>query len=162
MYDCHCGSGQTYDACCGPILNGQRDAPTAEALMRARYSAYVEQQIDFLGDTLHPDHRADWDRDATRKWAEQSSWQGLEIRRTQGGGEQDEEGQVEFLARFEEGGEPRLHHENSLFRRHGGRWYYVSGDLPKPTTLRKAEPKVGRNEPCPCGSGRKYKKCCGR
>jgi uncharacterized protein YecA (UPF0149 family) len=25
-----------------------------------------------------------------------------------------------------------------------------------------APPKVGRNEPCPCGSGRKFKKCCGR
>jgi SEC-C motif-containing protein len=130
--------------------------------MRARYSAYVERQIDFLGDTLHPGHRADWDRDATRKWAEQSTWQGLEIRHTEAGGEQDEEGRVEFLARFEEDGVARLHHENSLFQRQGGRWYYVSGDLPKPATLRNAEPKVGRNDPCPCGSGKKYKKCCGR
>ena len=29
-------------------------------------------------------------------------------------------------------------------------------------TVRNEEPKVGRNEPCPCGSGKKYKHCCGR
>ena len=162
MYDCHCGSGQAFDACCGPILRGERPAPTAEALMRARYSAYVEGAIDFLGDSLHPGHRADWDRDATRRWAEQSRWLGLEIRNIEAGAEQDEEGRVEFLARFEEQGNERLHHENSLFRRHDGRWHYVSGDLPKPRTLRHAEPRVGRNDPCPCGSGKKYKKCCGR
>ncbi len=162
MNDCHCGSGRAFDACCGPILSGEKQAPTAEALMRARYSAYVRDDVDFLGDSLHPDHRRDWDREATRQWAEQSSWLGLEIRGTEAGGEGDDEGRVEFLARFEEGGTPRLHHETSLFRRQAGRWYYVSGDLPKPQTLRHAEPKVGRNDPCPCGSGKKFKKCCGR
>lgn len=33
---------------------------------------------------------------------------------------------------------------------------------PKPKPYQKSGAKVGRNEPCPCGSGKKYKKCCGR
>ncbi|MBW3595844.1 MAG: SEC-C domain-containing protein, partial [Planctomycetes bacterium] len=32
---------------------------------------------------------------------------------------------------------------------------------PAATTIRHAAPRVGRNEPCPCGSGKKFKKCCG-
>jgi preprotein translocase subunit SecA len=35
------------------------------------------------------------------------------------------------------------------------------GGPTKPTTVRRSQPKVGRNDPCPCGSGKKYKRCCG-
>ena len=158
---CHCGSGQPYSSCCEPYINGTAIPPTAEALMRSRYSAYVEQAIDYLGDTLHPDHRADWDREATRRWSENAQWLGLEIVSTEAGQPGDADGWVEFIANFNEGGEPRRHHERSRFRMHDGRWYYVDGEPPKPQTLRHAAPKVGRNDPCPCGSGKKYKKCCG-
>ncbi len=130
--------------------------------MRSRYSAYAVGAIDYLGDTLHPDYRSDWDRDATARWASHSDWLNLEIRDTEAGGEDDDEGFVEFVAHFEENGEHKVHHERSRFQRHGGRWYYVDGQLPKPVTLRKDGPKVGRNDPCPCGSGKKFKKCCGR
>lgn len=135
--------------------------PTAEALMRSRYAAYVEHAIDYLGDTLHPAHRADWDRDATRRWAESAQWRGLEIVTTEAGGADDTDGIVEFIARFDEDGVAREHRERSRFKRETGRWYYVDGDTPKPATQRHAAPKVGRNDPCPCGSGRKFKKCCG-
>jgi SEC-C motif-containing protein len=143
------------------LIDGSVIAPTAESLMRSRYSAYVVHAIDYLGETLHPDHRGDWDRDATRKWAESSEWLGLTIVSTESGGEGDDEGWVEFNAIFRSGGEEQQHTERSRFRRHQGRWYYVDGDLPKPRTQRHETPKVGRNDPCPCGSGRKYKKCCG-
>jgi len=162
MQDCHCGSGRPYADCCGPIIEGGQAAATAEALMRSRYSAYVVGAIDHLGDTLHPEHRGDWDRDATARWASQSEWLGLEIRDVEGGGENDDEGIVEFVANFTEQGAHKVHHERSRFSRQDGRWYYVDGQLPRPVTQRHATPKVGRNDPCPCGSGKKYKKCCGR
>lgn len=115
-----------------------------------------------MGDSLHPNHKNDWDKEATRVWANDSEWLGLEIRSTEAGSADDDEGYVEFLATFTENGAPRVHHEMSYFKKEGGVWYYVNGEMPKPVTQRNEEPKVGRNDPCPCGSGKKYKKCCGR
>lgn len=162
MFQCHCGSGQTFDVCCAPYIEGRESPPTAEALMRSRYSAYVERAIDYLGETLHPDHRRDWDREATRRWAESAEWQSLKIVATEAGLAGDDEGWVEFVASYKEGEQQHRHHERSRFHTRGGRWYYVEGDVPKPVTERHETPKVGRNDPCPCGSGKKYKKCCGR
>jgi len=160
MSDCHCGSGQPYALCCGPVISGSKPALTAEDLMRARYSAYVEKNVDFLGESLHPEHRHDWDRAATQRWADSAQWLGLEVRETVAGQAGDEEGTVEFVASFSENGQVRQHQEVGRFARRDGSWYYVEGTLPKPPTQRNSA-KVGRNEPCPCGSGRKYKKCCG-
>lgn len=162
MATCHCGSGKPYAKCCEPYINGE-PAPTAEALMRSRYSAYVVGAVDYLGETLHPDHRSDFDRNATAKWASESEWKQLDILATEGGEEGDEEGIVEFRAVFSEaGGEDMAHTERSRFVKKGDRWYYVDGLLPTPVTYRREEEKVGRNDPCPCGSGKKYKKCCGK
>ena len=162
MQTCPCGSQKPFSDCCEPYVSGAEPAPTAEALMRSRYSAYVVQAIDYLGETLHPDHRADWDRDATRRWAEGSEWLGLKIGSTELGGADDDIGWVEFSAEFRSDGETRLHAERSRFMRQNGRWYYVDGELPKPKTQRHEGPRVGRNDACPCGSGKKFKKCCGR
>jgi len=70
MSVCPCGSGAEFAACCAPVLSGEIRAETAEALMRARYSAYARQVFEFLGESLHPDHRHDYDSAATRRWAE--------------------------------------------------------------------------------------------
>lgn len=161
MSTCPCGSGVPYADCCEPFVTGAALPPTAEALMRSRYSAYVEQAIDYLGETLHPGYRQDWDRDATRRWAREAQWLGLEIVDTEAGGASDDAGIVEFIARFDEAGKPHAHHERSRFARVDGRWYYVEGEVPKPQTRRHAGPRVGRNDPCLCGSGKKFKKCCG-
>ena len=59
--DCPCGSGKTYDECCEPFIRGKAFPETAEQLMRSRYSAYTLQEIPYITDTLHPDHREDWD-----------------------------------------------------------------------------------------------------
>ncbi len=158
---CHCGSEKTFEECCGPILAGKARAETAEALMRSRYSAYAVGQIEYLGNTLHPDNRHDHDVDATRSWAINSEWLGLEIGATEAGGKEDTEGMVEFTATFKEKGVQRKHHEKSRFVKVEDSWYYVDGDLVAPETQVRDTPKVGRNEPCPCGSGKKYKKCCG-
>ena len=85
---------------------------------------------------------------------------GLELRAVTDGGVDDAIGTVEFVARFRFNGEQHLHHELASFRREQGRWVFVAGDMnPKGPPRRVV--KVGRNDPCPCGSGKKYKKCCG-
>jgi SEC-C motif-containing protein len=160
MSTCPCGSGLTFSECCEPVINGTQTAETAEQLMRARYSAYVGVQMDFVFETTHPDHRQGYDHAGTKEWAENSEWQGLEIVEARKGASEDDVGEVEFIARFKENGAPREHHENAQFRKDGGRWYFTDGSMVKPKPL--AVSKVGRNDPCTCGSGLKYKKCCGK
>jgi len=158
MTDCPCRSGKALEACCGPYLDGTTPAPTAEALMRSRYSAFATGKIDYLQETLLPETREDFNREEIEAWAKNSTWTGLEVRFTEAGGEQDEEGVVEFVANFMMNGKPNRHHETSRFAKRDGRWFYVDGTLgARPRT----GPKVGRNDPCPCGSGKKYKKCHG-
>jgi SEC-C motif-containing protein len=158
---CPCGSGVSYGRCCAPILAGEQPAATAEALMRSRYSAYVVGQLRYLLDSLHPEHRDDMDLAATRRWAQDAQWLQLQVLDTEDGGEQDDNGIVEFVATYKEKNVVRPHRERANFRRHDGVWYYVDGEILKPATEVHAA-KVGRNDPCPCGSGKKYKKCCGR
>jgi SEC-C motif-containing protein len=159
---CPCQSGKEYSACCEPILTGKKPAPTAEALMRSRYSAFVTGHIDYLEKSLHPDHREGYDHASTKKWAAESEWLGLQIIQTREGGEKDQKGEVEFAATFRQKGEkkPLVHHEIGCFSRKEGHWYYVDGKSGKEEPIRNEGPKIGRNDNCPCGSGKKYKKCC--
>ena len=160
MKDCPCGSGLRYEKCCEPLIKGDRKAKTAEQLMRARYTAHVKVELDYLQTSLHPDKRGDYDRDATEQWAKHAEWQGLEVIKTEGGGDGDNVGEVEFIAKFNWQGEDRDHHERAHFSKVDGEWYFVEGDAVKSEPFVRSEPKVGRNDPCPCGSGKKYKKCC--
>lgn len=162
MSNCHCGSGRPFAECCLPILDQERAAASAEELMRARYSAFAADRVEFLGSSLHPDQRHQYDEPATRRWAERSEWLGLEVVACEAGGPEDEEGRVEFIADYREKGVVRHHHEVSEFRKLDGHWYFTEGHMITPETQRRETPKVGRNDPCPCGSGKKYKKCCGR
>lgn len=160
MSQCPCGSGQDFAQCCEPYINGDALPDTAEKLMRSRYSAYATVNMDYLHQSLHPDHQADHDVNGARKWAANSDWLGLEIIATEAGGPDDSNGIVEFRANYREKGTIRQLHEISRFEKVDGRWTYVDGQMPKPETVR-LDKKVGRNDPCPCGSGKKYKKCCG-
>lgn len=162
MGQCPCCSGKEFDQCCEPIIKAEKTAPTAEALMRARYTAYTLADIDFIRDSMHPRTRKEFQDEPTRQWAEKSKWLGLEIQETRDGGEGDEKGLVEFIARFESDGEEKEHHEMAEFEKADDTWYFVDGKPVGPQTYVRSEPKVGRNDPCPCGSGRKFKKCCGR
>lgn len=128
--------------------------------MRARYSAYVFAQMDFIFESTHPDHRTGYDHAGTKEWAETAEWQGLEIISTTRGEADDSIGEVEFIARFTEKGAARTHHEAGQFKRKDGNWYFTEGQMVRPKPLTVA--KVGRNDPCTCGSGLKYKKCCGK
>lgn len=129
--------------------------------MRARYTAYTRVDTAYLMATLHPSCREEGDEESARRWAEEAEWQGLEIVATEDGGPSDTEGMVEFIARFRtQKSGPMAHHEVSLFVKEDGRWLFKEGHTPTPETVRREGPKVGRNDPCPCGSGKKYKKCC--
>ncbi len=157
---CPCGSNFVYDTCCRPVIKGERPARTAEQLMRSRYSAYVKKELDYLLTSLHPEHRSGYDEKSTRAWAESTEWHGIKIVTTTAGGPEDSEGQVEFVASYTEKGNRQEHHELSRFKKEQGSWYYTTGKtMPKPSV--RAAPKIGRNDPCSCGSGRKFKKCCG-
>lgn len=128
--------------------------------MRARYAAYAKVEVDFLIDSLHPDGSGDVDRDHTRAWAENSQWHGLEILSTRYGGSEDQTGEVEFVAKYTLQGEPQRHHEKAQFRRHQDKWLYLDGDELHPPPVVGPRLRLGRNDACPCGSKRKYKKCC--
>ncbi len=160
MNSCPCGSGTPYEQCCQPIINGSRSAHTAEELMRARYSAHVKVEVDFIFNSTHPNHRTGYDHDGTREWAARSEWLGLEILGTQQGGPDDTTGQVEFIAHYRDREGLHDHHENALFERRDGAWLFTDGVRVRPRPL--SVNKIGRNDPCPCGSGLKYKKCCGK
>ncbi len=158
---CPCGSGHEFQHCCGPIIEGNTQAPTAEKLMRARYSAYVTGAVDFIMDSHDPETRENVSEEATREWSQSAKWIGLDIRNVEKGGPKDHEGAVEFVASFEVEGKRVDHHELALFRRGAEGWRFVDGRV-IPETFRRPTPKVGRNDPCPCGSGKKFKFCCGR
>ena len=132
MILCPCLSGKEYDTCCGAIISGRQTAPTAEALMRSRYSAFVKSEISHLKDSLHPDSRSDFDPVSTKDWADNSEWLGLKIINTSGGGENDQEGTVEFLTLFRIENVAYEHHELGEFKRLNGIWYYVDGKVITP------------------------------
>jgi SEC-C motif-containing protein len=160
MSNCPCGSNLALDACCGPILAGA-PATTAEALMRSRYSAYVVRNYAHLERSLSAEQRKDFSAPDAQKWAESSEWLGLTVHGTQEGGAADTQGAVDFTARFKMDDEEREHREVALFNREEGRWVYAGQAGGPGKTVRREVPKVGRNDPCPCGSGKKFKKCCG-
>ncbi len=158
---CPCESGKSFKKCCEPFITGVKHAETAEQLMRARYTAYTQVEMDFIEKTHDPKTRDETDMEANRKWAESTKWTGLEILETKQGGVDDEVGTVAFKAMFVTDEGLQEHQELSLFRKQDGNWYFVDASDPTKQPVVRSEPKVGRNDPCPCGSGKKYKKCCG-
>ncbi|MBI5519480.1 MAG: SEC-C domain-containing protein [Desulfovibrio sp.] len=160
MSNCHCGFEKPFEKCCQPIIQG-KPAPTAEALMRARYSAYVVGDIDFLNASLAPEERHDFDPEQAKSWSENSKWLGLTIHAVKGGGADDQVGLVDFTASYEYQGARQDHRESASFKRIDGAWHYTDGRMRSHDPVVRG-PKTGRNEPCPCGSGKKYKKCCGK
>jgi SEC-C motif-containing protein len=161
MKNCPCGSGRPYSDCCEQYISGKALAPTAEALMRSRYSAYVEHEIDYIINTCVHKGKDDIDYKSTKDWSEQSNWLGLKIISAEKGGVGDTEGTVEFEASYERDGLKDVHHEKAKFKKDttGAKWLYDEGHI-TPLTVVRAGPKTGRNDPCPCGSGKKYKHCC--
>jgi len=128
--------------------------------MRARYTAYTLSEIDYLYKTSGPRVRREFDAESSRKWAQSAEWKGFEILHASGGGEKDDAGVIEFVARYQVKDSSFEHHEIAEFERVDGDWRFIDGKIVGPDPIRREMPKVGRNDPCPCGSGKKYKKCC--
>ena len=121
--NCPCGTGKSYDECCAPYHLGAQIPPTAEALMRSRYSAYALKRADYLLTTWHPDTRPkSLDlQDSSTKWV------GLKIRFTEAGLQNDQKGIVEFVACYQNNSSPGELHEKSYFVRMDSRWFYHNG-----------------------------------
>lgn len=128
--------------------------------MRSRYTAFSLADVDYIEKTTDPSSRSSFDRDGTTQWAKGSEWLGLEIVSATDGGEKDAKGEVEFIARYKFNDLEQKHHERSEFKKRDGQWFFVDGRLVQ-EPVRVGE-KIGRNDPCKCGSGKKYKKCCGK
>jgi SEC-C motif domain protein len=156
---CPCGSGKGFATCCAPVIKGERESQSAEELMRARYSAFATGAMDFVVATTHPSTRHEVDLSSITEWSQTSTWQGLDI--IEANEAVDNKALVSFEARFTQYGKEQRHREKSLFEFEDGKWWFVTGDELKNPTVRYDAPKPGRNEPCLCGSGKKYKKCCG-
>lgn len=129
--------------------------------MRARYTAYTRNEIEYIFETSGEQVQREFDEEGTRKWAESADWQGFDILDREAGGESDETGVIEFAVHYRLNDRDCRHHERAHFARERGDWKFVDGRIFGPAPYRREAPKVGRNDPCPCGSGRKTKKCCG-
>ena len=160
MSQCPCGTDQEYEICCGPYHSGELKAPTAESLMRSRYCAYTLGQIDYLVKTIPLLERKTFDRSSAKEWAQSSEWLGLEIVSTKDGLENDKKGVVEFKAKFRQNGVEKVHHEISTFKKNGDRWLFTDAKVLVSGSVTEESAGVSRNAPCPCGSGKKFKKCC--
>lgn len=145
---CPCGSKLNLADCCLPIITAQAPAGSAEALMRSRYTAYVLGNAGYLANSWHASTRPQ-----QLDVSAQIEWLGLTVLSCKAGIASDVKGTVEFIARYRQQGATGQVHENSRFVKENGVWLYLDGDL------KTRAP--GRNDPCTCGSGKKFKKCCG-
>lgn len=159
--NCPCTSGKTFEKCCQPILKGSQKAKTAEDLLRARYSAFVVGEIDFILASHHSETRSEVDRKEIEEWSRTATWKGLEVLQKEAGGEKDTTGVLIFHAKYATDGEDQNHYERSVFEKENGEWKFHDAQPLRTGPYVREEPKVGRNDPCTCGSGKKFKKCHG-
>jgi len=145
---CPCKSGKSLDNCCKPYHDGTVDAPTAEALMRSRYAAFVLGLSEYIWRTWHESTRPDLEilGGLGLKWID------LKIESSEAGKNTDTTGKVHFIASFVGGNKGKILDEVSDFIKEDGLWYYVDGE--------SSTADISRNDSCPCGSGVKFKKCC--
>lgn len=154
---CPCG-GKSFEVCCGPFVSGEKLPETAEQLMRSRYTAYATGNIEYIKSTTAPADQKDFDTEAAKNWAVDSDWKGFDLISKDKGEATDEEGIIEFVARYKINDKVESHHEVSSFKKIDGRWFFMDGQII--TQVVNRGDKVGRNDPCICGSGKKFKKCC--
>jgi SEC-C motif-containing protein len=143
--ECYCKSKKEFSECCEPYLNYKSKPSTPQELMRSRYSAYVLGNGEYIVKTAIKEQRYEDDIALIKEYAKSVAWLGLEILHA-------ENNIVEFKAYYEDKDGMKVQHEKSNFIYEDGMWLYKDGKL--------FNSKIERNEPCPCQSGRKYKKCC--
>lgn len=155
--NCICCSGKPYSECCKPLHDGEKYALTAEQLMRSRYTAFAMNNADYIKQT--------WDKhtcpDSVDFANDVTQWERLEIVETKKGGVEDNKGLVHFKAYYTQHGKQQVLNEISRFVKNSSRWYYLDGTV-KSVADTKQQTSLGKNAPCSCGSGKKYKRCCGK
>lgn len=140
------------------IVAGNKLAATPLELMRSRYTAHVVKNMEHILRTMRGKPLKMFDEEKTRdEWFEQCVWNKLEILDAPEVSANDKQGVVEFKAHYTFEGAGQVMHERSKFSKEQNQWFYVA----RQNTNTEAATKVGRNDPCICGSGQKYKKCCG-
>ena len=149
-YPCTCFSGKRYTECCELIHKGKTKALDVEQVVRARYTAFCYGEIGYLIDTLHPRKRRLGDSFSLSKRIKKTRWIGLKIIGSER--EDDIVSYVDFVAFRIEQGMIAQQHERSRFSFINDKWFYFDGEELPPI-------KLERNEPCFCGSGKKFKKC---
>lgn len=154
---CPCCSGVSYTECCKPLHDNQQIAETAEQLMRSRYSAFVMDFNEYILST--------WDITTRPETAELNNedleWTRLEIIETKKGKANDHKGIVQFKAHYLINDKPQVLNEISQFVKKSSHWYYLKGVI-KSVQDPSAQNATGKNAPCACGSGKKFKRCCGK
>lgn len=147
---CPCQSGKSYTDCCQPFHLHQMIPDSAEKLMRSRYTAYTQVNIPYIVETTVPVQQPLLDQQAMQLWGDETDWAGLKIISHQPFVSKIHSW-VEFKAFFNIENGIDAHHERSLFVLISGRWYFVDPTVPLPS----------QKQPCVCGSGKKFKHCCG-
>ena len=150
-----CISGLNASDCCHRFIDGAHKPQTAEQLMRSRYTAYTLNDHHYLNRTRHADFCAAESPAMLAEQTQKTDWKQLQIIDAPVSSTDDEYAEVEFKAWYQQAGQWLVLHERSRFVCVAGQWLYTDGDS---TTLLQ---KIARNDPCPCASGKKYKKCCG-
>jgi SEC-C motif-containing protein len=144
---CICGNDLPFNECCRPIIERIKEAQSAEELMRSRYSAYVRSNGEYLLYSTVKENRYPDDVPLIEEFSKSVEWLKLDVLNAA-------EDIVEFKAYYQDSEGIHVLHEKSNFVKEDGIWKYKDGEL--------YNTKVERNESCPCGSGKKYKKCCAR
>ena len=122
--NCPCCSGKSYEDCCQPYHTKEKFPPTAEALMRSRFSAFAIPNGEYLWETTSPNKRQFHNKKDLQEWGEINQWTKLEIV------DKPSANKVEFKAFYsDEDGNEQLHHELSQFKLIQNRWYYVTGEF---------------------------------
>lgn len=144
---CICGNEKDFNECCGPIISEEKLPQSAEELMRSRYSAYVQANGEYLVYSAVKENQYQEDIALIEEFSNSVEWLKLDVLEAT-------PNTVEFKAYYRDKEGIQLLHEKSHFVQEDGIWKYKDGEL--------YNTKIERNENCPCGSGKKYKKCCAK
>lgn len=154
--NCPCHSQKNYSSCCEPFISGKKNPKTPEALMRSRYTAYTQANIDYIKATMRGEALIGFQERQAKHFAGRVTWIKLDV--IEATLASPNLGYVEFVASFMEGARLKLLQEKSDFMREEGRWFYTSGKL---KANKQQDQIISRNMHCPCGSLRKFKNCHG-
>jgi SEC-C motif-containing protein len=142
---CICGLNKDFNECCGAIISRKCTASSPEELMRSRYSAYVQSDAHYLLFSTAQENQFSEDIKLIEEFCASVTWLKLDVLESKAD-------TVAFKAYYKDKESIKVLHEKSNFIKEDGVWKYKDGEL--------YNSKIERNELCPCGSGKKYKKCC--